>query len=205
MEKKLVKVIKGLLKTNQFRMHPNGFYQLDIGNNSRLHIWPPEKQEHQKNYNPIHDHTFSFDSFILIGHLKHYEYDYMEDEDGEYQMYNVIPVEGNHTIMEPTGKFINIIKSKEMHLLPGSRYTFEKHKFHESVNEKGVLTATIMKKTQQGYDLRARIIGIRNHDPDDNSFDRTKIDQDKAHMYLEDVLANTGKNILYGAHKFIKK
>ncbi len=204
--KTLKQIIEESLQKNSFRMHPNGFYQLDLIQDTRLHIWPPQKEESQKNYNPIHDHTFSFKSLILLGCLIHSEYQFLENPKGKYQLYEVIPQGSISTIMKPTGKFVDIILHKEIYLNPGNKYIFEKQKFHESVNKEGVLTSTIMKKIQ-GFkkDLHARIIGIRDHDPEDNDFDRLNINQERARFYLNEVLENLNPEILDKANSFINQ
>ena len=54
---------------NQPRVHGNGFIQLDLTPRSRLHVWGHPYIPRQKVATPIHDHIFSFTSYVLWGRL----------------------------------------------------------------------------------------------------------------------------------------
>lgn len=54
---------------NEPRVHGNGFLQLDVGPDRRLHFWGDPRIPRQVTPTPIHDHSFSFRSSGLIGRL----------------------------------------------------------------------------------------------------------------------------------------
>ncbi len=203
MKNNLTKLVTEALKTNVVRMHQNGFYQLDLINDARLHIWPDQKQERQKNYNGIHDHRFSFESFIILGCLLHTEYGPVQNPNGKYQLYAVAPKNSVSGELKPTNNFFDVLETKSLELHPGNLYEFDKGIFHQSINKREILTSTVMKKTSCDEAIQPRVIGVRNYDPDDNTFDRLQIDEDKALFYIKRVLRETNPEILAQAYQFV--
>ena len=59
---------------NRPRVHGNGFIQLDITPNIRLHVWGDPRIPKQATETPIHDHTFGFTSYVLVGALENIVY-----------------------------------------------------------------------------------------------------------------------------------
>jgi len=117
-------------------------------------------------------------------------------------MYDIVPKDKYGNQFKPTGKLFNLKINKRDSLSPGDEYLFKSGLFHESVNKEGLLTATIIKKTSVDEDVAVRVIGVKDFDPKDNEFDRTKINQDVARHYLEEVLLNTNQEILSKAYEF---
>ena len=55
------------------RVHGNGFIQLDLNDQWRMHFWS-DAIPRQDPHTPIHDHVFGFTSWILKGSLTQVEY-----------------------------------------------------------------------------------------------------------------------------------
>lgn len=191
------------LKRNEIVMHQNGFYQLPLINAARLHIWPSEKQKSQKNYNGMHNHRFSFKSLILLGSLVHKEYNLLYNGNGRYQVYEIVPKDELSGQFQPTNQFVDVKETRKLILKSGNEYFFEKGLFHESINEKNILTATIMRKTSVDDNIAVKVIGVRDFDSEDNDFSRVSIDKDKAMFYLDEVLNQTKPEILLKAYSFV--
>ena len=66
--------VKSRLSVGNPRQHGNGFFQLDLYNEYRLHVWDPAYPLPQKVATPIHDHRFAFESLVLYGTQKHVTY-----------------------------------------------------------------------------------------------------------------------------------
>jgi hypothetical protein len=48
------------------RVHGNGFIQVDLTADTRLHVWGDKRIPRQNVYTPIHDHVFGFESTISV-------------------------------------------------------------------------------------------------------------------------------------------
>jgi hypothetical protein len=168
------------------RVHGNGFIQLDIGE-KRLHVWPEKKLLTQKVYTGIHNHKFSLESEILIGCLKHIQYTVSENNiDGEYQLYNAVPREGQDTemVLFNAGKKYDFINPQTFEMQKGSKYDFPHSLFHESI---GIgLTATLLTKTLSLKHLPALIACKVGKNPD-NEFNRYQIDSELLWVLVEEV------------------
>jgi hypothetical protein len=128
------------------RVHPNGFLQLDLPDQHRLHIWPDALELPRPAVDmPIHDHTFSFASTILTGSLTNIVHEPVLDDEGGYHMYEILPfvATGRHTPFERTdaNRYRFDVTETETNT-PGQKYDFAAFRFHESVPHG--LTATVI-------------------------------------------------------------
>lgn len=85
------------------RIHPNGFIQLDLDKEHRLHVWPDEDLI-PKNPAHIHDHTFGFESTVIKGSIANFDYNLLRGD--AYHIYHVIPYAINQR-EEPMTKLSN--------------------------------------------------------------------------------------------------
>lgn len=157
------------------RLHGNGFIQLDIIDNFRLHVWPEVQLQAQDTYTPWHDHTFGFISHILCGYLIHTHYKILpNDLLGNYNLYEAVPELGssNTKLIQTPGRFDLVQRNRDVRKR-GGYYNFPAGEFHTS---EGIgLTATLMEKTTQAdSSLRSRVLCWGGNIPD-NSFDRHSI------------------------------
>lgn len=65
------------------RLHPNGFYTLDLSPVEKLHVWPDRKVRRRTDEGFIHDHTFAFRSLVLVGALTDTRFHLVPDKDGD--------------------------------------------------------------------------------------------------------------------------
>ncbi len=173
------------------RLHPNGFIQYDLpSGEGRLHVWHPDIPVAQIVHTPIHDHTFNFESRIIVGELIHTVFAFRPDNKyGPTQVHEAIPSEGEETRLVPTGVYGYVEQSERHSYIVGDTYTFESRRYHMSVGAGGALTdftATIMNKTRTGAGY-PRILVPRGVDPD-NNFKRTHWDAELLMSFVDEIL-----------------
>lgn len=165
---------------NEPRVHPNGFIQLDLDDEHRLHVWHPRLPYRQNTYHPVHDHVFDFKSHVYSGRLVNVCYDVVPDELGSHVLWHAECVGGEESVLRPaddTGRMRLYMKYAEVKQ-PGEDYTFRAFTFHEILfNEP---TLTIIRKCgptiQQGATDRPSIAVPWGVEPD-NDFRRDAVDQ----------------------------
>ena len=159
------------------RVHGNGFIQIDLPEDRRLHIWPDEKLETQKVYTGIHNHRFSFESQVLLGTLHHTQFRVVQLPGGEYQLYKTIPRDREDKGLSLFSEdYFSLENPQDFYLSVGSRYNFPYRAFHDS---RGIgLTATLMRKTFVDEDMEVLVLCPRDKTPD-NEFGKYKIPQEK--------------------------
>ena len=174
------------------RLHGNGFLQMDVCPNWRLHIFHPDLiQFGQKTRTPIHDHVFDMTSHVLYGKLNHLHYKMLYPEISSHGEFNVFSVkyDGNRT-QESTLKlhFVDPVIFKllaEYEMSEGSIYKFKAGEWHESSSKD--LTITLIHKSEAKVNL-ARVACPIGSFPD-NDFKRNSIPKyvtDKYRTILEE-------------------
>ncbi len=171
------------------RVHGNGFIQIDLDDVRRLHIWGHPDIPHQKTYSPIHDHIFNFTSHILAGRMVNVNYELIEREDGNFNIYHPAVRNKEDTVLEQMDDKRYVIWPQATAVVCGDssfmgfgrQYHMAAGVFHETFPTGP--TATIifkMGKTQaEGNDsVLPRVLVPRGVDPD-NEFDRYGFDEDK--------------------------
>lgn len=151
------------------RFHGNGFIQLYLSSNTRLHIWHPDLPPTVENAQ-IHNHRFDMKSYILRGTLRHRTYNATEASDSlfvlKHRKYACIgastPEKFDADTLEQ-GERVEIIETGAYDLIAGSKYTLPKNSFHSS--EGAGLTITLMKKSYQD-ETPAIVIGPADKAPD---------------------------------------
>ena len=127
------------------RVHPNGFIQLDISENTKLHVWPDPPLKTVEVMTPHHDHTFNFTSRIIRGALQQTLYKPVENELGEFHLYTVFPLKslGKETpFVRFDDKRYDMKIVEQFIIRTGQIYAFPAFDFHSS--EPIGLTATII-------------------------------------------------------------
>lgn len=157
------------------RVHGNGFIQLDLDEDRRLHIWGHRLIPQQKVCTPIHDHVFGFESEVLVGRILNviYNIDPCDIAVADYRIYEPTIRQGEDTVLGPTEDFCNIDISHGMVYNAHEGYSVEPFEFHETfVSEP---TATIITKDAptlaQGAAAKPRVLVRRGQKPD-NDFNR---------------------------------
>lgn len=164
----------------KIQLHPNGFIQYELPNDCRLHIWSGLNPQAQKVHTPIHDHTFDFESTVLLGTLEH----------RTYALSTGFGIEPTHTAHEVRGDYLisngfncRAEQTQLMRFAPGTHYTFQHGLVHASHGCN--LTATVMRRVglwERPY-RRAVVLVPVGVEPD-NEFRR---DQYSADLLMEGV------------------
>jgi len=178
------------------RVHGNGFIQLDLDPEQRLHIWGHPDIPKQEVATPIHDHVFGFHSEMLVGRLVNVVYDLCSPAYAgeEFEVWEPVPRHGEDTVLEPTGETGSIRMGCSLVLIAGSpflsEYDFEPFVFHEMFAPEP--SATII--TKRGPTLRENPTGRKPRvlvpvgvEPD-NSFDRYDNDPEDLWRIIHEVL-----------------
>lgn len=151
------------------RTHENGFIQVPVGEYARLHVWPDVPILKQKSDLPIHDHTFSFRSWVLAGELDHSIYDLQTTVVPEGAFYEIHRVTDRGKLA-PTDLYANA-KLLSRHLLPvGSVYELKYEHFHETQWRE--MTVTLMIKTHRRPGRTRAHVLCPQGQVVDNEFDR---------------------------------
>lgn len=154
----------------QFRVHGNGFIQIDLAPDTRLHFWsdliPRQKVDTQ-----IHDHRFSFKSYVLAGELVQTAYNIRANSaTGRFQVYEAVPQSGENTELVAVEGFRCDVRAKYPSglLVAGESYVFDALEFHRT--DYLTPSVTLMVKTRI-TDHRPRVL-CRVEQTPDNEFSR---------------------------------
>lgn len=163
------------------RVHPNGFIQLDLSDEQRLHVWHPDLPYRQKSFHPVHNHVFSFTSHIFSGRLVHVVYDLRLEPGGPYRLYRAECIGPEESVLTPLtgGAEMRLDVAYWEILQPGHTYRFRASLFHETLANEPTLT--IMQKhgptMYQDNALKPSIVVPVGVVPD-NEFRRDAVDTD---------------------------
>jgi len=164
-------------------LHPNGFLQYTLPSGHRMHVWHPDMPQAQKVYTPIHDHTFAFESRIILGELVETVYDWTPLEGG-----HPAGPDGQHpgpedymlwaaadAILNPTITFGTLTVREVFHYEVGDRYRRGAGVFHKTEAGGDGHCTTVMRKLLTGqtpFPYVAIPVGVRP----DNEFRRDQYD-----------------------------
>lgn len=175
------------------RVHGNGFIQLDLSDSFRLHIWGDPRIPRQATATPIHDHTFGFQSTIIVGRLLNVVHEIIEKEYGDFNIFEAVCRDGEDTELRRMKKQC-IVQVAHTEMVNANswitKYRMPPHVFHETLAPDGP-AATIIRKEkkriQPDKHVRARVLVPVNAAPD-NSFNRYEADEDLLWQIIEDTL-----------------
>lgn len=156
------------------RLHPNGFVQLDMGPNTRLHVWPQNPLVAQKTRHPIHDHPFDLHSQVLRGAVINLTYSIepyigVDPEEKPYILHRVKSIGGTDTVLEPTPGEYTLLNIDAEKTHAGKAYRMAKYVLHNSIV--AGLTVTLMQKLWIDRDYSPLVAVPSNVQPD-NDFRR---------------------------------
>ncbi len=175
------------------RIHPNGFIQLDITENIRLHVWPKENLIKDNIRLPMHDHTFGFDSFVMNGSIGNKIFDITKDQNGTYNLYTVMPYVAikKEGILEKSDGCYSLHETKQFWTNAGESYHMDPFVFHESqLKQDAEIAVTAIKILPFDKNMSARVLCPINETPI-QSFQRDSIDQDTLWNYIEKGLSES--------------
>lgn len=178
-------------------MHPNGFLQHDLPDGSRLHIWSPDLPPAQLVHTPIHDHTFIFESRVVMGILEHHEFRAIPTSlpGGSFvrgpgahlpSTHEVYAVKG--PCLVPEGHTVNVQPAESHFHGVGASYVFGgPNRYHDTYGAEGTFTATIMRKTQTNLAEYPTVLVPVGMKPD-NDFRRGQYSEDFLMFWVNQVL-----------------
>lgn len=178
--------------TGRPRVHGNGFLQLDLTPEMRLHIWGDPRIPRQAVATPIHDHTFGFTSRVLRGSLTDLRYQAVNNPAGLYAVHQARVREGEDTVLEPTGQRVSLFPLPSRMLLAGQTYTMIPGEIHETIpSDHGVSVSVI---TKVGLTLAQggsspRVFVPVGREPD-NTFHRYAVPEAELWQILFDALSD---------------
>jgi hypothetical protein len=161
------------------RLHGNGFIQVDIDPDTRLHVWWPKalpKAQHSPT--PIHNHTYSFSSHVVKGHLTNLEYRLFPGDD--YRVLRAVTRDGQDTRLDEGGMTTSAGVKTYRTYGPGDTYEWAAGAFHES-RPATEIVITVMRKTAVGAAIGPHVLCPKHVEPD-NVFNR--------YTYAPDLLEN---------------
>lgn len=189
-----MKLIDRLIKMGEDgltpRVHGNGFIQLNLSSDTRLHIWGHPDIPRQLVPTPIHDHAFSFQSSVIIGVLTNKTYFLEEHSSGEYIVYRAVCRDNEDTVLESMRIPTSVVLQHKQVLRPDNPryYRMSAYEFHET--ETFVPTATVMRKSYPvGPKHTPRVLVPRGFHPD-NEFNRYAFDPNELWRIIADVLGD---------------
>lgn len=181
------------------RVHGNGFVQIDLGPRVRLHVWGDPRIPKQAVDVPIHDHSFGFVSYVLVGALENVVYEMCALDDPRLAQVTfprvVVPHRatvrrGSDTALSPSGDpATKIFSSRRRIVRAGEHYEMRPADIHESIPH-GVTVSIIFKdgpSLAQGGP--APLVYVPEGVEPDNVFDRHAVDQALLWRVVEDAFA----------------
>ena len=165
------------------RLHPNGFIQVDLSSDTRVHVWPEEALSTADPYCPIHDHTYGFRSLVDKGSVRNIDLEAIAHEAGEYRLWEIKQWAAERRT--PTPRFVD---DKRYALRPlsdkrhaaGMLYEMQPFVFHYSDAEPG--TVTIIKILPSEPGRAARIAAHLGVEPD-SRFERDVSPERQAELW----------------------
>lgn len=153
-----------LISNTEFkpRFHGNGFTQLYLNKDQRLHVWHPDLPALRDHNAMIHNHRFLLKSKILSGKIEHITYDVLNDP--FYQTHNIVMIEGASKSREANFVHKGTARLDEKHryvLAAGSEYNFKAGLFHTSTPVTDIAVTLMTKENDPsvGWASLATLIG----------------------------------------------
>jgi len=150
--------------------HGNGFIQVPLPDDKRLHVWHP-KCPRQKVYTGIHDHRFGFKSEILRGILVNQTW--ATDYGNVYEIYRPgRESEGENPwqLYRAKGKACRLHRGYEHAWSAGETYYLDPGIVHDSIPSTPIVV-TLMRKLEEWKDYNPIVLCLAGQEPD-NSFRR---------------------------------
>ncbi len=157
------------------RVHGNGFIQLDVGEDQRVHVWGFDDTTRQRVSTQIHNHRFDFRSTLLSGRLENRRYSIfrvLTHREGYYHLYYASAVGGEETklVRSEGGEIVHPVCDDTQIIFPGITYRMEHAEYHETIPHE--LSMTIMTKTATYGPVTPGVLVPIGSEPD-NDFKRT--------------------------------
>jgi hypothetical protein len=142
----LLETVCSNMSVFQSAFHPLGFVVITLYRTSstalRLHIWPKVRAVQQPAW-MIHDHTFRFDSHVMVGELVNVLYEIKSNMERKYRVFDVDYQDGR-SIMRPTTQVVALKEKMREAVVAGGYYSIGPGEIHETEVPPASVTATIL-------------------------------------------------------------
>lgn len=173
------------------RFHGNGFTQLPLGGQRRLHVWHPHLPPIPGHNATIHNHVWDMQSRVLLGQLTHRTYHVEDDPHPRSEATHDIWRLGEQRPDIPEG-FASVRITGEYSMWAGSHYVFGQGQWHES--DADVMTATLMEKRYTGaHHHRPLVACPLGEAPVDAFAEEHQPSLDQMWRVVEDVLCSISR------------
>jgi hypothetical protein len=171
--------------------HPLGFLMIDLGSISnletvRLHIWSDDIRSTQKPSWLIHNHNWSFTSYILCGKITNQVYKINRNYNiPSNRIYEVIYV-GKKSHLIATDKLVNYALISEQEFTKAGNYSLQFREFHSTFVEDRTFAATLViskKIDQTPPEVVGCLYGYNSY-----CYDRTTCDTDYFNGVIKKLL-----------------
>jgi hypothetical protein len=172
------------------RQHPLGFFWLSLTDRAatralRLHLWP----ENPVIQNPdflVHDHAFSFSSFVLHGEIRNDEYEVTENNEGKKQLFKVEYDQAN-SLLRPSGVRVNCRLAHSAICKTGTFYSLSAQAYHATTVPENKFAATLVLTTAERTKT-AHVIGPATS-KEAHTCERLPVEGRQAGGYLDRLLS----------------
>jgi hypothetical protein len=138
----------------------------------------------------VHDHTFSFTSFVLYGEVRNDEYRVTENKAGENQLFSVEYEQGT-SILRPSGVRVSCRLIHSEICKRGTFYRLSGRAYHATTVPKNDFAATLL-LTTTNQNKTAQVIGPANSNQV-YTCERLPADERQVREYLERLLPTLPK------------
>lgn len=151
-----------------WRVHGNGFLQIPLTNDQRVHVWDKDYFNPLPDNNAtIHDHVWDFDSTVLAGSLTHIQWKFLQDKSQRHLAIHSVGAADQPGM----GKRLACVelKSVEVYIIhAGESYSFKAGEFHSTPENNRCVTIMQKRETSLTQALaRPRVVCPINADPTD--------------------------------------
>lgn len=165
----------------QFQWHPLGFVigklLQESEQTARLHIWLPGGMKAQSVTLMVHDHVFSFTSWVLAGTIENVEYK-IDTSGTEYALY-LTEYSGHVSVLKKSGGTLRLVETARVQYRAGSSYSVPVGQLHET-SLVGLVPAVTVLLTKATNHTSPRVAG-----PGDGhyeyTFSRTELSDEELH------------------------
>lgn len=166
------------------RVHGNGFIQLDVTPETRMHFWGNCEIPRANPMTPIHDHVFDFTSAVLLGEVLNINYNEHPSPTGLYDVNKAAPVKlgENGWAVLPTGERLDLTIRNMNQVGAGDGYFMPKNVLHQSICDGPcvtVITKLAPSLAQNPDGPKPRVLCLHRLDAFDIRFRRDGFDANK--------------------------
>lgn len=172
-----IRGLLGYLATGEldFKWHPLGFMHVKLlllGDKVlRFHIWPKGNRKPQEPLWEIHDHNFSFHSYVVFGELQNVLYDVYSKTRGDYVLYEVSYYD-DASFMRRTNEHVVLGEGRETRMHAGEYYYEAAADFHRTHVPVDFCAATLVAATIDPS-ITPKVVGLLSGD-EQYQFDRSR-------------------------------